>query len=361
MKILKVKSKKTGFSLTEVAIALLIVAVLAAVTIPIIGRQLEKTDEYAYYMAFRSVEKMAAQIVAYGDPQEDINFESSSSIPVQTKVAQAKPNSDKGFIYYIKHKSQLAKNYRKAVSKLAYAENYIFSKLFPKTLALTDSGVVENENVYEWYSDEFDRRWLQVAVCKNFNQTGSPRHDVPCMKGDKRAEVTVVTTFRRMDEEGSYESGDATGGSVNFDASAFLTGATFPGKIDLDDLMSRPQIYTQADVDWVNSYISTNTDSEGKYTVYHRPKTGNLTRDELYPVCLIDCSQYNSDFVYSLSFNLLDDENGGTFNRIIEDNELGLTPHIFMFGDPISENEDFQSITKTHAKAIRHKVLFIMT
>ena len=37
--------KKSAFTLAEIVIALFIVAILALVTLPVINRQLEKTDE----------------------------------------------------------------------------------------------------------------------------------------------------------------------------------------------------------------------------------------------------------------------------------------------------------------------------
>ncbi len=66
----KNRMKKMGFSLMEILIAIFIVAILAMVTVPIINRQMEKTEEYSYYLAYRTVEKLSGQIVALGDPDE---------------------------------------------------------------------------------------------------------------------------------------------------------------------------------------------------------------------------------------------------------------------------------------------------
>ena len=52
------KNKKAGFSLMELAIAVMIVALLIVIIVPIIQNQLAKSDEYAYYMAYRNVEKL---------------------------------------------------------------------------------------------------------------------------------------------------------------------------------------------------------------------------------------------------------------------------------------------------------------
>ena len=59
--------KKLAFTLSEIVIALAIVCILTIVTLPIINKQLDKTDEYAYYIEFKSFEKMASQIVIMGE------------------------------------------------------------------------------------------------------------------------------------------------------------------------------------------------------------------------------------------------------------------------------------------------------
>ena len=66
----KNRIKKMGFSLMEILIAIFIVAIIAMVSVPIINKQMEKSEEYSYYLAYRTVEKMAGQIVAMGDPDE---------------------------------------------------------------------------------------------------------------------------------------------------------------------------------------------------------------------------------------------------------------------------------------------------
>ena len=65
---------KKAFTLMEIGICLLIMSILIMLCIPIVTNQMKKTDEYAYYAAFKTVEKMGAQIVAFGDP-EGINVE----------------------------------------------------------------------------------------------------------------------------------------------------------------------------------------------------------------------------------------------------------------------------------------------
>ena len=63
------KKNKKAFTLMEIGISLLIMSILVMLCIPIVTKQMKKTDEYAYYAAFKTVEKMGSQIVAFGDPE----------------------------------------------------------------------------------------------------------------------------------------------------------------------------------------------------------------------------------------------------------------------------------------------------
>ena len=54
--------KKSGFTLTEISIALLIVGILVAITLPVIKKQLTKSDEFSYYLAFKTVEDIASRV-----------------------------------------------------------------------------------------------------------------------------------------------------------------------------------------------------------------------------------------------------------------------------------------------------------
>lgn len=327
------KYKKNGFSLTEIALALLIVAVLAAVTIPIVGNQIAKTDEYAYYMAYRTVEKMAAQIVAHGDPQEDVNFE-TSYLPEQTKIAKTNNNPADGFIYYLQHKSHIANIFNKAVTKMAYAEKYIFSKLFPNTIAVSDEGRISYTDEVRWDNIDFDNAWLRVAVCYDFDSTGnsSPRKDVPCTKGTERAAATVFAPVR-IDGDGDEKE-------------PITPGSWRPTAGELG-LLNKKTIYSQADADWVNSYISDTADGEGKYTIYYRPVTGNNARDELYPECLLDCTQYNSssNFTYRPVTNSFD-ASGEIIVRPVDLNleNLDLSGKLILSTAKIFDNDNFSQI-----------------
>ena len=62
--------------------------------IPIVKNQLSKSDEYAYYMAFRSVEKLGGQIVALGDPADSRYHKKTSEGPNSSKIANV-INTDK--------------------------------------------------------------------------------------------------------------------------------------------------------------------------------------------------------------------------------------------------------------------------
>ena len=62
------KKLKKAFSLLELSICILIVSVIIVVCVPIVTNQLKKTDEYSYFLAFKTVETLGSQIVALGDP-----------------------------------------------------------------------------------------------------------------------------------------------------------------------------------------------------------------------------------------------------------------------------------------------------
>lgn len=144
------KNKKSGFTLMEIAIAVLIVAILVGVTIPVVRRQLNKSDEYSYYLAYKTVEKLGGQIAALGDP----NFGKISS-KVEPKIKLASLPAAKFYNKYSKQKkshpmlARLSKN-------LANAELRIFKVFFPKAFAdytvtstLFDSD--EITDIYQYY------------------------------------------------------------------------------------------------------------------------------------------------------------------------------------------------------------------
>ena len=155
----KNRMKKMGFSLMEILIAIFIVAILAMVTVPIINRQMEKTEEYSYYLAYRTVEKLSGQIVALGDPDEiALNMD-------DTKIAKKKePFGEKlarlinlnGIKVYLASLQQ----------RFVHTETYILKHFIPKTMALS---VEMKDSVGEWSTEDYDELWLAYHVCNGEN------------------------------------------------------------------------------------------------------------------------------------------------------------------------------------------------
>lgn len=153
--------KRIGFTMMEVLLAVFIVGILAAVTIPIVSRQLEKSDEYSYYLAYRTVEKMAGQIVAQGDPAED-----TTALNIQDDSAKKQT-----FIAYLKDKmNESGRPFRTFIAsierRIVLTESYVFSKLFPKTFAKT---VTRNQSFIYWNSSSYDEMWIAMRVCTGDN------------------------------------------------------------------------------------------------------------------------------------------------------------------------------------------------
>lgn len=78
-------NKKPGFTLMEIALAVLIIAILALALVPVINNQLRKSDEYSYYMAYRTIEKLGGQIVALGDEEDTARLDDGTRI-AHTKI-----------------------------------------------------------------------------------------------------------------------------------------------------------------------------------------------------------------------------------------------------------------------------------
>lgn len=158
--IFKSPFKRIGFTMMEVLLAVFIVGILAAVTIPIISRQLEKSDEYSYYLAYRTVEKMAGQIVAQGDPK-DVSYGDDG-----TKIAHGltfkKYLSDKFTISMLATKSF----FKDFGNRIVATEALILTKFMPKSVAevitTEDSGML-------WSSATYDDVWLGYQVCVMHN------------------------------------------------------------------------------------------------------------------------------------------------------------------------------------------------
>ena len=82
MGIFRKNNKKSGFTLMEIALAVLIVAILAMLTVPMVQRQLSKSDEYAYYTAYKTIEKLGEEEFFHKAYQETLQ-------PVYGDAAQA--------------------------------------------------------------------------------------------------------------------------------------------------------------------------------------------------------------------------------------------------------------------------------
>ena len=147
------RNKNFGFTLMEIMISLAIVAILVLVTLPVINKQLEKADEYSYYLAYKTVEKMAGQIVAIGDPTE---LADSNNII----IAESDDKSVKDLIAEKLSNNKITAFFNSLGSKFAKTEAYIFKAMFPKAFALSYSNTV-----HQWSSAEYDDLWLSYKVC----------------------------------------------------------------------------------------------------------------------------------------------------------------------------------------------------
>ena len=154
--------KKSAFTLAEVVIALFIIGILAMITLPVINRQLEKTDEYAYYMAFKTVEKMASQVVTLGEPYSD----DVSLIPEEAQFPKY------GWRDALAFKFKMFFN--DISTKVAYTERTIRRKLFPKSIAAQQTELDTDGPSPLYETDDFvSDIWLGYRVCS------TPENTVP--------------------------------------------------------------------------------------------------------------------------------------------------------------------------------------
>lgn len=140
--------KKSGFTLMEIAIAVLIVSILLLTCVPIVKDQLKKSDEYSYYLAFKTVEKLGGQIAALGDSFEpDYNVLKEPSV----KVASKNPGVIDKCTKTLKNKINVY--FAVLGIRLANSEEFLFKRLFPKTLAAsTKTEEVYDSEIYNSYS-----------------------------------------------------------------------------------------------------------------------------------------------------------------------------------------------------------------
>lgn len=80
---------KIAFTLMEIGLSLLIISILVILCIPVVVNQAKKTDEYSYFTAYKTVEKMGAQIVAFGDPGTEVEVENQTGNLKNNKFASS--------------------------------------------------------------------------------------------------------------------------------------------------------------------------------------------------------------------------------------------------------------------------------
>ena len=73
-------NKKRGFTVAEMAVAVAIIGLLAALLIPMAVSQFKRGDEYYYFMTYKTLEKISGQIVNV-PTIEDYEEESASISP----------------------------------------------------------------------------------------------------------------------------------------------------------------------------------------------------------------------------------------------------------------------------------------
>lgn len=181
----------------EILIAIFIVAILAMVTVPIINKQMEKSEEYSYYLAYRTVEKMAGQIVALGDPDEvAMNLN-------DTKIAAKKePLGEKmarlvnlnGIKIYLASIQQ----------RFVHTETYILKHFMPKTIAASID--IESE-ISNWNSDDYDYLWLAYKVCKGANDIPKTSEIIENEDGTTTQKITYYKKSDFDDCKGYTEAG----------------------------------------------------------------------------------------------------------------------------------------------------------
>jgi Tfp pilus assembly protein PilV len=158
MKLKNFTNKNVGFTVMEILLALFIIGILLLVLTPIVTTQLAKSNDYSYYLAYKSLEKMAGHIVALGDPEEDTAYLYNSDKTI------AKNNNFDIKKYLSKYNSKhLKKYFAKMGNKFAYSEIYIFKKLFPKAMA-----EIVTEEIGGWDASDYDELWLTARVCSGY-------------------------------------------------------------------------------------------------------------------------------------------------------------------------------------------------
>lgn len=145
-------NKKSGFTLMEIAIAVMIVALLISICLPVVNDQLAKGKQYSYYLAYKTVEKLGGQIVALGDPL-------LASDDAHLNVA--KNDNDNSLKIVANKMGQKIKFFLATTgSKLAFSETYLFKMLAPRSHAEELSS-----DVFSWDSTDYEEINLNYRIC----------------------------------------------------------------------------------------------------------------------------------------------------------------------------------------------------
>lgn len=179
-------SKRKAFTLMEVALALLIVAILTITLLPVMKSKLSKSDEYYYYMAYKTVEKLGGQIVALGEG------DTTASANDSTKIANSKVQKNDFFNKSNKNVStpgyKVSMFFKSLGEKFVYSEQFVMKKLFPKVYA-------EVVNIVPIFTqDEYDEQSLQFRFCsgQNLCDTNSKQKDLFKYECDIKGENCIV-------------------------------------------------------------------------------------------------------------------------------------------------------------------------
>ena len=175
MSIFKNNKKKSAFTLMEIALAVLIVAILAMLTVPMVQRQMSKSDEYAYYTAYKTIEKLGGQVVAMGDsidPDYNLTLEDNSQ-------KLEKVNKFKVALRKLKQNTRLF--IALTTNKLIYSEAFLFNHLFPTSFAASSEMAFEEEqynslSIYFQYctgKDVYDMSGAKDYIYQECDENGS--------------------------------------------------------------------------------------------------------------------------------------------------------------------------------------------
>ena len=160
MRIFNKKNKKSGFTLMEIAIAVMIVGLLTAIVIPIVRNQVAKLDEYSYYAAYKAVEKLGGQIVALGLDPCVTNPNSNECRGIAAIDGQNVLTKNKIATEFDINKK--AKFFISTIGdKFVYSEQYLFKKLFPKSYADDDDGW---DILFDWTDDDYQEANLRYRL-----------------------------------------------------------------------------------------------------------------------------------------------------------------------------------------------------